>query len=251
MRTTWALLALAFVSSSTGCAAEPEEDDTATDDAAMVGDVRADGEHHEVVLLKFARPNGYATCTGTLIGAQTVITAQHCIAEGCSVTAYVDRTGGGGWSGEPYAGTRCDAYPADLQLAAARDIATIRLARPVAGISPARLSDARDFFSMRYEVFGYGRFGAAPTFGAECEKAVDGHKRKGGYSGTLGLHFGSVTCTGDSGGPHFLAGTNVIAGLTSRGVVVGVGVELNAEIAHNRDWILGRVAAYGDHPVAR
>ena len=45
-----------------------------------------------------------------------------------------------------------------------------------------------------------------------------------------------------------MRGTNVIAGLTSRGAI---NFDFNANVAYNRGWILGRVKAYGDQPGTR
>src|SRR5689334_1038363 len=82
------------------CTADAGEelDDAAGSDSAIVGDLRADSEHPEVVQL--VTSNG--TCTGTLIGKRTVLTARHCIdwltagATGkCDVYATIDRKGRG------------------------------------------------------------------------------------------------------------------------------------------------------------
>src|SRR4051812_17193822 len=62
-----------------GCAADDVQPDDDESEAAIVGDLKADGEHPEVVFLKFPHANGYSSCTGTLIGGRTVLTALHCL----------------------------------------------------------------------------------------------------------------------------------------------------------------------------
>lgn len=228
--------------------------DDAEDDAnasAIVGDVRADGEQPAVVRLAITPSAQAFTCTGTLIGPRTVVTARHCVegrvdASGhCPVTVLLDRVGAGTTDPrtEKYAAERCDILTPDAMWLPSRDVATVKLAKPIPSAALASLADDRTP-SGHYDVFGYGSWGTPPTFGTTCEHPSDGHKRKASYVGRLGFRFGQSTCPGDSGGPHFVAGTSVLAGLTSQGYAVGVAYETNTSIADHRAWLLAQRDAY-------
>ncbi len=224
--------------------------------SAIVGDLRSDGEQAQVVELEVEESGKLFTCTGTLIGSHTVLTARHCVegrideANGCTVTVLLDRVGRSTTdpATERYPAARCDMLDAGGIIAALEDLATVRLGRDVVAIAPAQLAtDAAP--RGHYTAYGYGSFGAGPTLGTKCEHQGDGHKRKVAYDGELGFRLGrQATCPGDSGGPHFVTGTSVLAGVTSTGYAAGVAYEANASVAAHRGWILERLASYGDAP---
>jgi secreted trypsin-like serine protease len=218
---------------------------------AIVGDVRADGEQPSVVRLAILEAGMLYTCTGTLLGARTVITARHCLERrtgpggACNVDVFLDRVGAGTLDprAEAHHADHCELLEADTLFASSRDVAMIQLATPVVDVPVATLADAGTP-SGRYDVFGYGSFGAPPFYGVTCSERSDGHKRKARYVGSLGFRFGQSTCPGDSGGPHFVAGTSVLAGLTSTGYAAGIAYEANTRLEDHAAWIQDRLRAF-------
>ena len=225
-------------------------------EAPIVGDTRADSEHPEVVRIGRPMPDGgMGTCTGTLIGAHTVLTAKHCLVKAlapsgaCAVYVYVDLLGTGTLPPrtERYAAARCDVLDSTLLTEYSHDLGMIRLATAVPGVAPAVLADSKTP-SGRYTTYGYGSFGNGPLFGSLCQERSDGHKRTATYEASLAVKFGQVTCPGDSGGPHFVTGTSILAGVTSAGGALFVAVEVNVDVSARRAWILDMLRAYGDRP---
>lgn len=248
-----AALGLALAAGGLGCGADTAESghDEADAPDAIVGNRYADGEHPSVVRLSIEEDGRFFTCTGTLIGPRTVVTARHCLETslsdggGCKVTAFVDRVGAGTHDAraERHAATRCDVLAPREAPTRSRDLATVQLGVPVRDVLFATLADDTTPRG-RYDTFGYGSWGEAPSFGVMCSNRSDGHKRKASYDGALGFRFGQATCTGDSGGPHFVRGTNVLAGVTSGGYAFGIAYERNADVAAERAWILAQRDAY-------
>jgi secreted trypsin-like serine protease len=112
------------------------------------------------------------------------------------------------------------------------DLAVIVLDRAVTGIAPARLPTLRllDQMSLRDQRFiavGYGtvredkRKGPQSLFGDPRRRYADQGFRsltKAWLNLSMNPSTGSGgTCYGDSGGPHFLAGTNIVVSITVSG----------------------------------
>ena len=106
-------------------------------------------------------------------------------------------------------------------------------------MTPAALAQTRPQ-ADRFTVYGYGTHGTGSLLAA-CSDVSDGNKRKLSYAGTFGLSFTQHTCEGDSGGPHFVAGTNVIAGITSGGIF---GVDANATTFSYPAALAAQIAAF-------
>ena len=234
------------------CAGAEDSSSPSESASAIVGDALADGEMPAVVRVQLTYADGISTCTGTLIASRTVLTARHCVENlrdpesgACTIHVFVDRAGRSTNDAqtERYAAVRCDVLARSGVLASDTDLATVRLDQPIVGIRPAALATEK---SPRghYTAYGYGSFGAPPRLGTPCEHHSDGHKRKASYDGALGFRFGQVTCPGDSGGPHFITGTSVVAGITSSGYAIVAAYEVNAGVAVHRAWIDGQIQAY-------
>ena len=175
-------------------------------------------------------------CSGTLISPTVVLTAAHC-------TEYLASLGERDvWvtfdpsfdAASPLLHGRYVSHPlfASGGQSNTYDIAVIVLDAPVRGITPARLPtlyqlSGMDLRSQRFTAVGYGtvredKRKAGQTF------AFDGMRRyadqgfrsltKSWLNLSMNPSTGSGgTCYGDSGGPHFLAGTDVVVSITVTG----------------------------------
>lgn len=106
------------------------------------------------------------------------------------------------------------------------DVAVLVLAHAPAGITPADLPnvgliDTLDFTNSLVSVVGYGvnSFTNAnnSSSGPRYYKNVNITPGQRAQTGDLYLKTGASTCFGDSGGPNFLTGTNIVLGVTSWG----------------------------------
>jgi hypothetical protein len=122
------------------------------------------------------------------------------------------------------------------------DLEVIELAEPVLGVTPAELpplgslGDKRDAGDSGFTVVGYGSPGLVPAPGGKTQLLPDIRRfattKLDGYVFPTGadktdasisslLKFssspgnGGGVCFGDSGGPTFVAGTNIVAGVTA------------------------------------
>jgi hypothetical protein len=179
---------------------------------------------------------GNLTCSGTLIGCETFLTAAHCV---CEFSGSDCQSGG---FGEPnpsdyvvffqHAGffaVSSIAVRPDFEFPVG-DVAVLKLATPVTGIAPSPIDVMR--------VPAFGTPATIVGFGREANGSDYGLKRAGSVSTSSCVDESNVTsvcwdflqpigppgddsntCNGDSGGPLFVdfGCGNTVAGLTSGG----------------------------------
>lgn len=206
-----------------------------------------------------------ATCTATLIGCQTALTAAHCVCPDGSTGAtcapnpaaavlFFQHSGfyalsnvavHPGWNGGP------PAAPLGVH-----DLAVLRLAAPVAGVQPVQLnSAAKPANGTQVLLAGFGATQSTPV----------GIKRLGlaelvactnpGSTPAVCFDFkapigppgqDSNTCAGDSGGPVFTsqAGALALAAATSGGNATCAAPDqsVNSDIFADRAWIQAQAA---------
>ncbi len=176
-----------------------------------------------------------AFCSGTLIGCRTFVTAAHCVCDldGASCQSGAGAPDPGDWlvffQHAGFFGVESIAlhpgfdFPAD-------DVAVLRLATPIGGVTPTPLAAAEPPLGSDGTIVGFGRSGGnAEDYGLKQRGSVVTSACAGDLpAGLVCWEFAdpigppgtdSNTCNGDSGGPLFVddAGTRVLAGITSGG----------------------------------
>lgn len=193
--------------------------------------------HVGAVIAEYNEPGTQEVlCSGTLISPTVFLTAGHC-------TAFLESIGiqdvwvtfdpsfdaaspliHGTYHTHPLFGSGGQSNTYDL--------AVIVLDTPVVGITPARLPTLNQLSGMslkqqRFTAVGYGTVRNDKTKGPQT-LSFDGMRRyadqgfrsltKAWLNLSMNPSTGSGgTCYGDSGGPHFLAGTNVVVSITVTG----------------------------------
>jgi len=196
-------------------------------------------DYPAVGLLHLSSPSSGGTCSGTMIGCDTFLTAAHCVCETDADTAEECRTGG------IIAPENMTVFLQHAGLQAVRsieihneydfgvgaDIAILKLATPVTGIAPLPINRvAQPKLGSAATLVGFGTTGLDSNVGikrmgkvvvAACtsEHPADRNvcwsfREPQGPPGS-----NSDTCEGDSGGPLLarLDGQDVVAGITSGG----------------------------------
>lgn len=198
------------------------------------------------------------TCTATLVGSHTALTAAHC---------WRGMLGGGVLLAD---GTHLSvirgAYPPEYSnvpiFGAAHDVGVLHLSAPIEGIEPSLLATSPPAVGDTITMVGFGEHDQAGDY--------DGLKRAGtnqiaGEIATLFWTSGTDTQHatldhGDSGGPAYVVrnGRRVIAGVASQGAVAQDNfwghfeptMSLFAKPDHNADWLtqeIGRDLYDGVH----
>ena len=186
-------------------------------------------------LLASSGNNHYVTCSGTLIGCQTFLTAAHCVCDGspfafCGTpqasdySVYLQNVGIVGVSS-------IDVDPT-YSFGDQGDVAVLTLSSPITGVAPTPINTTmRPAFGTTAEIVGFGltkggandtgllRRGLTAT--GDCEDAADGDNHVcWSFADPLGVPGeDSNTCNGDSGGPLFadLGMGDSVVGITSGG----------------------------------
>ena len=201
------------------------------------------------------------TCTGTLIGCRTFLTAAHCVCEegltGAQCQARADlldpstkavffqHVG-------PVGVSQVTVHPS-YAFGTRSDLAVLRLASPVPGIRPSRINQSRRTpFGTPGLIVGFGRTGGASqevglkraglVETASCKIAPGNSHVCWDFLDPIGgPGFDSSTCQGDSGGPLFvdLGNGPVLAGVTSGGApsCLAPNNPWDADVFVDRAWI--------------
>ena len=239
-----------------------------------------DGNAHPFVgNLLFERPDGYYSCTGTMMSPTLMLTAGHCteefgvanvrtwvtfspnvsIASGCSTRKCLNK-----WLDDPRNGwVRGTAHPhpqyddfAGWPSAPTYDVGVVTFAKPIAmpvyGELPSLgfLETIRGAAENSFTVVGYGLQGLIKPFYSEewtryvgTVKLVEtnGTWTGGGTTAKFSNNPGTDggTCFGDSGGPIFYAGTNVVVAVVSWGKTPCIGTDFNwrTDIETTQDFV--------------
>lgn len=201
--------------------------------AGAITNGTADGELHDNVggLVHGRRYSDgtWLYCSGTLISRTVLLTAAHCGRSGSAVTVSFDAAYQDGDLAYEGVFRRDPLY--NFRESNPHDIAVVVLDDPVAGITPARLPEAGSLWGLpktqRFTSVGFGAYEVTNEPGGhrylynDVRKVADGELNAANKS-WLRISMNPArgdggTCFGDSGGPNFLADTNIVAGITITG----------------------------------
>ena len=195
-----------------------------------------DGQQHPNVggLLSGAPlfSGSWTYCSGTLISPTVLLTAAHCGASGTRVAVTFDEAyqpGGRRYFGTFYAHPDFNQSQDDP-----RDIAVVRLDQAPAGVQPARIVQegalAHLPMPQPLRAVGYGAYETRMGAGGPVQLYDDVRRQAVSVVNAVTPSWlrasmnaakgDGGTCFGDSGGPNFLAGTDVVAAITITGDTV-------------------------------
>jgi secreted trypsin-like serine protease len=243
--------------------------------AGAITDGEPTTEHPEVVLILMEVDHAPAfRCSGTLIAPTYVLTAGHCTSnfpdsEFTGMRIFTEADVDGGDNDYPF-GTGNNTIEA-IRFAAhsayptapffVNDVGMIELAEPVNLSNYGTLPevDSLDAYAtkrgknkLKFDSVGYGLQKINPVFIQADRVRYIAHPKLNainapGFTGDFSLllsnnHSTGGTCFGDSGGPNFLQGSNVVAGITSFGLngnCAGTGGVFRTDRQNVQDFING------------
>ena len=221
--------------------------------AGAITDGEPTTDHPEVVLILMEVGGQPAfRCSGTLLDATHVLTAGHCTsnypdAPFTGMRVFTEAKVDGGNNNYPFAGpnaVEAESWAAHPDYETApfffNDVGMIKLEAPGVVLDPAHYGtlpdvDSLDAYATKrgrnkltFDSVGYGLQRINPVF-IEAERvrhiahpklnAINAPGFTGDFSMLLSNnHSTGGTCFGDSGGPNYISGTTIVAGVTSFGL---------------------------------
>ncbi|WP_437296858.1 trypsin-like serine protease [Sorangium sp. So ce426] len=226
---------------STGCSIEGASDETldalGSHSSAIIGGELAEASPWAVQLYDVRSTGDFYQCTGTLVAARWVLTAQHCIADEGETSAV--RVGSNTYG----SGQRIEVDAVEVPSAAA-DIALLHLTEDADGPFVQLAGATSTWIGSDATAYGWGSEGTPLVMAPSLKKATININ---GWHSVEELKANGVTgagWSGDSGGPWFVDGyqvavfsaTNGQNGSNLHATVTGV------DVARHRAWIDATIA---------
>jgi len=206
------IVSISLLLAACGGTADESFDTAAMDRGIVNGSV--DTGHPSVGRVRF---DGADICTGTLVGAKTVLTAAHCIPGGASRYAFVV---GGRVYAAASAGRHSSYDPDGDDGEGSADLGLLRL-RSAPSVAPSPVAATAPRAGQRITLVGFGVTGEEQDdFGTKrVTTNTIGRVTSTKFYFTPGSGTGT-TCYGDSGGPAFstVGGVEFEVGVTSGGI---------------------------------
>jgi hypothetical protein len=233
--------------------------------------------HPFVGTILFQRPDGFYSCTGTMISPTVMLTAGHCTEEngvanvrtwvtftpkiqfstGCQgnldcLVRYFDNKKNGWTRGTAIPHPDYDDFN---QFPATYDVGVIKFDNAISMSTYGRLPPLGFLATVKpadnlFTIVGYGMQGYIPAFSSDIWERYVGQTQlvelsstwDGGHSAKFSNNGGSTsggTCFGDSGGPIFYKDTNMIVAVVSWGQSPCIGVDYNfrTDIQTTQDFV--------------